>query len=970
MTDGRPTDPGETITFGGFTLNAARRLLTRDGVPLPLGSRALDILVALVSRAGQAVDKKTLMAEVWPDVVVTEASLRFHIAGLRKALGDGEDGARYLATLAGRGYCFVAPVSRSDEPSPDLAAGEAVRVENLHETGLPPRLGRVIGRTQEVQAILTRLMAVRFVTIVGSGGVGKTTVAVELGHDLLEPFAGGVFFVDLGAVEDPALAPATVASTLGLSAQGDDLRLIPHLRARRVCLILDSCEHLIDAVSALAEHIFAAAPDVHILATSRQALRVRGEQVHRLAPLASPPDGGGVTAEAALAFPAPRLFVERASAQGASVGISDCDAGLIADICRKLDGVPLAIELTAGRVEAYGLAQIAALLDERLTLSWNGRRGARPRHRSLEATLDWSYDLLSDVEQAMLRRLSVFVGPFTLEAARAVTPDGAINEAAVLAALAGLVAQSLVATDRAGPELRYRLLDATRAYASQKLLVEDGVNAVAARHADYYARWLEEAVATSAAANAPVGRAERGANLGNVQAALQWSFSAGGDPASAVRLAVAAMPLLFAMSLLSEVHRWSAAALDLLDERRRGGQSEMKLQGALGLSLMFLRGATADARAPLERALEIAEDLGDGVSQLDMLASLHIFHERLCEYRVAMAYAERAIAVARTLDDPDSVAAALALVGVSHHLAGNIDLADNEVQAALRTPTASHKVSEFYFGFDHRTRAMICFARNLWLRGRPRQAADAARDAIDHAAATEHPVTLCIALLWSISVFLWIGDFESAEIHLDRFIAHAKSNALTPYVMAGRGLKAELDIRRGEIESGVAALKKSLDELQVERYQLLTTPFSIVLSEGLAALHRSSEAMAVIEDAIRSVERNGDLYLMPELLRVRARVRLSGASPEPDLAEADLESSLEWSRRQGAVGWELRSAVDLARLWGEVGRVSAARALLEPLLERFDRTFPTQDAVAADHLLATLADTAIPGGEELQSPKR
>jgi predicted ATPase len=264
------------------------------------------------------------------------------------------------------------------------------------------RLIGMVGRDYDVLKLSARLTAARFVTIVGSGGVGKTTVAVAVGHHLMEAFAGAVLFVDLSMLGDPDLVATVVASMLGLSVQSDDATpsLIAYLRDKRILLVLDTCEHLIEAVAALASSIFTAAPQVHILATSREALRVDGEQVYRLDPLACPPEDVGLTAAVAQTFSAPKLFVERAVASGARLDLSDAEAAIVVGICRKLDGVALAIELAARRVEADGLHQTAALLDQRLTLLWVGPRTAPPRQKTLHATLDWSYGLLSDLAVA------------------------------------------------------------------------------------------------------------------------------------------------------------------------------------------------------------------------------------------------------------------------------------------------------------------------------------------------------------------------------------------------------------------------------------------------------------------------------------------------------------------------------------------------------------------------------------------
>ena len=407
----------DVISFGPFRMDPSERLLTRDGAVVDLGARTLDTLMVLVSRPNEIVGKRELMAQVWPDVTVEEGSLRFHISGLRKALGDGENGARYITTLAGRGYCFVAPVTRSSDRS-----GKPAVAASFPRANVPGHLLRMVGRQDDVLTLSTELAASRFVTIVGPGGVGKTTVAAAVAHDLLEDFSGAVHFVELGALSDPGLVASSLALSLGLSVRSEDPTpsLISHLHNKRMLLIFDNCEHVIDAAATLATKIVMSGPGIHILATSREALRVDGEQVYKLEPLGFASDDPGLTAAIALTFPATQLFVERAAAGGARLELDDTNAVIVASICRKLDGVALAIELAAGRVAAYGLSQTAALLEQRLSLLWHGKRSAPPRQQTLKATLDWSFGLLSELEREVLQQLAVFVGDFTLEAALAI----------------------------------------------------------------------------------------------------------------------------------------------------------------------------------------------------------------------------------------------------------------------------------------------------------------------------------------------------------------------------------------------------------------------------------------------------------------------------------------------------------------------------------------------------------------------
>jgi DNA-binding winged helix-turn-helix (wHTH) protein len=394
----------DVLCFGPFRLAASERILEKGGVLVRLGSRALDILIALVERPTEVVTKKELFARVWPDLLVDEGNLRYHVSALRKALGEGRSGGRYVTNVSGRGYCFVAPISRAASP-PVLLSNSLAH----SPVGLSPSPTGIVGRDETVQLISEELIARRFLTIVGPGGIGKTTVAIAVGHTMLAAFDGAVHYVDFGPLGTPSLVPNIVASTVGLPGNFDDpLAALPaFLRDRRILLVLDSCEHLIESIAPMAERIFREAPEVHILATSREPLQVEGEQVHRLDPLAFPPDDEPVTAACALTFPAVQLFVERATANGSGFELNDADALIVGKVCRKLDGIALALELAAGRVGAYGIKGIASLLDGPCRLLWQGRRTASPRHQTLSAMLDWSYNLLPESERVILRRLGV-----------------------------------------------------------------------------------------------------------------------------------------------------------------------------------------------------------------------------------------------------------------------------------------------------------------------------------------------------------------------------------------------------------------------------------------------------------------------------------------------------------------------------------------------------------------------------------
>ena len=535
--DGDNAWTDDVVSFGPYRLFAAERQIKKGDERVLIGSRALDTLIALVERAGEVVTQRELISRVWPDVRVEEANLRVHIASLRRVLGHGRKGARYIVTVAGRGYSFVAPVTlstpRSSPPREDAVSDQLQR--------LPPRLSRMIGRDEIIRALSTQLTMDRFVSIVGAGGIGKTTVAVSVAHTLLGDFNGAVFFVDLAALTDAKLVPTTVARALGLIVQTQDpLRsLAAFIGAKKILLVLDNCEHVIDSAATVAERVVGETPQAHVLTTSREALRVEGEHVHLLYALDCPPESSGLTAAQALAYPAVQLFIERATASGHDAALSDIDAPIVAMICRRLDGIALAIELAASRCGSLGIRGVGQQLDNRFGMVWKGRRTALPRHQTLNAMLDWSYNLLSQHEKAVLGRLSVFVGDFKLDAACSVASDAEIDEATATKAIESLLAKSLISMTELHRTPYYRLLETTRAFAQAKLAERNERNRVTWRHAKFFSDFLQhDRLVQSRFGEHDMSR--YASHIGNVCAALKWAFSHGEDVAVGAELAAGA----------------------------------------------------------------------------------------------------------------------------------------------------------------------------------------------------------------------------------------------------------------------------------------------------------------------------------------------------------------------------------------------------------------------------------------------
>nr|WP_245586700.1 winged helix-turn-helix domain-containing protein [Pleomorphomonas oryzae] len=480
--DSRAT--GTIYFFGPFRLVPTERRLERDGHPVTLGSRALDILIALAERPGEVLGKSELLRKGWPDLTVDESNLRFHIVGLRKALGDGTGGRRYIVNVPGRGYCLATATQH--------VATMPSQTSQLGRQPLLPVLDRIVGRDAAIHDIVQTLRTHRFVTILGAGGAGKTTLAIAVTHQLAGDYGDDILFVDLGDLADPTLVASTLATALAIDTPSSDptAEIIDDLRERRRLIVLDGCEHVVDEVAKLAEQIYLQAPQVGILATSRERLRVEGERTIPLSGLAHPSLGECRTLEEAMRFPAVCMLIERARAAGYVGTIGDADAGCVAGICRTLDGLPLAIELAASRVAEYGWSETARLLEGRHRLIWSGRRTAPARHQTLQSAIEWSYDRLDPIQKMIFARLAIFSGPFQLTDAMSLTLGDDLTATEIAGVLQSLVEKSLLAVVRDGQATSYRLLDTMRAFACLKLDAGGDRQAAAGRHAPAEGRAL------------------------------------------------------------------------------------------------------------------------------------------------------------------------------------------------------------------------------------------------------------------------------------------------------------------------------------------------------------------------------------------------------------------------------------------------------------------------------------------------
>jgi predicted ATPase/DNA-binding winged helix-turn-helix (wHTH) protein len=836
-TSGRsPVDIDDTFVFGSFRLIPAQRVLLRDeGEPLRLGSRALDILIALVERAGETIHKDELMARTWPDTAVDEGALRVHVAALRKALGDGRAGKRYIANNPGRGYTFVAPVARG-------SGGSAPAPERATVAGnLPVSLTRIVGRDDVIATLATQLTHRRFLSIVGPGGIGKTTVAVAVAEALGASCSDGVWFVGLASLPDPELVPSTVCTVLGISPSGANPvpGLAAWLRDKLALIVLDSCEHVIGAVAQLAEEILKAAPQVRVLVTSREPLRAEGEWLHRLASLELPPNPAGLSAVEALRYSAVQLFNDRAMAAVDGFTFDDAGAAAVLEICRRLDGVPLAVELAAARVDVFGVRELAAHLDDRFRLLTSGRRTALPRHQTLAATLDWSYQLLSDAERAVLRRLAVFAGDFSLEAALSVAVD--ISSPEAVDQIGSLVSKSLIAADLRGEPPRYRLLDTTRLYGREKLKSSGELRQVAQRHAKYYRSAFARAESESESRPQDEWLAIYGWHLDNVRAGLDWAFSPEGNPQIGAALTIAVVPLWVQLSLLDECRERVEQALTGIDSADAATvRPRMQLSWALAWSLMYGVGRARGAGPAWATTLELAERLDDTSYRLRALWGSCIDQFNNGQLRAALEFARRFAALAGNSGDVVDLMMADRLLATSLHYFGDQRSARDHIDRTLAQLAALAQQPQIVrVRFDMRVSTHYFQARILWLQGFAEQALRVVEHNIAEGNAVGQALSFCSVLGQGACPIAYLtGDLDAAESYGAMLLDHTERHPIRLWHLWARCFNGLVIAKRGDIAAGLRLLRGALEQAGEARF---LPRFLLLLGELAACLGKASE---------------------------------------------------------------------------------------------------------------------------------
>jgi predicted ATPase len=674
--------------------------------------------------------------------------------------------------------------------------------------------------------------------------------------------------------------------------------------------------------------------------------------VHHLSPLSCPPaNADAPTAAEALGYSAVQLFVRQVANSGHALGLTDDDAPIVAEICRRLDGIALAVELAAARVGAHGIRGTASLLDKHFRLLWRGRRTAIPRHQTLRATLDWSYNLLPETEQVVFRRLAVFVAGFSFQAALDVAAES-LDPAEFEETLAGLVEKSLVTLD-SGAVIGYRLSDTTRTYAWRKLAQSGETAKVARRHCEHLLHALDQPGINPLAPPAPETVNFFVSNLTNLRAALDWCFSDDGDTGLGAKLTSVSACLYVQTRLLTECVTLTCRAIRALDDLSQGTEVELRLQAGFASSVMVTTGNVPAARTALVRALEIAVRINDAPMQFYLLHALYKWQIRSGDFRGFKALTESVESAAKEIADPLADAIAYGVRAVACFFTGENDEVARSARMALEAPVHSTKLNVACFGDLDRVAKPI-LARNLWVLGYPDQAALEAAAAVQEAGDRNNPFTLCYVLMSCITVALDTGNWQRAEELIERLTGIANKHHLLTYARAAIGWQGRLVASRGDPARGVELLQTAITALHEDGYELYRPCFSLQLAESLAEAGQSDLAVRTICEAVTWAETRECILSLIELLRVKGEVLSLMTPADMSEGEACLLKSLDLARERRLLSLELRSGISIARLMAARGANKDAVETLAPIFGRFTEGFATRDLVAAGTLLDEL----------------
>ncbi|AXC11195.1 Signal transduction response regulator / Tetratricopeptide repeat-containing protein [Acidisarcina polymorpha] len=971
LRDNQPVDgtpPGinavrvETIkeiafTFGPFRLIPSRQLLIRGRSPVKLGARALDVLHLLLTRTGEEVSKDALIEFAWPNVFVDQANLKVHISGLRRALEDTFPNPTYIATIPGRGYQFVAPVQK------ELIDQEHyTSIDQQAASGFPVP-STLVGRQRDLQAIARALEFTNLVTLVGPGGVGKTSLAIAVAHIIRKKYPDGIHFVDLSVSSDPTLVPHLIATSVGIRTEMSDFVpvLRSHLRDKRALIVIDNCEHVLHAAATIVSQLIQEKARGRLLTTSREPLGVSSEHLQRIEPLGVPGPKAINSAMDAMSYPSVELFAIRAL-ESTGYELNDQDAQAIADLCERLDGLPLAIEIAAAKLDQFSPSELLESLRGRVAQLGQGEEKSHARHRTLWATLDWSYRLLSIEEAMLFRLLSVFAGPFEWTEVAGMARILRYSPYTTTLALGGLVAKSLISADLDGEQLRYQLLFSARDFAAEHLINDPYARDAHHQHAVSVLTTLQKAETEWSWVDNRLWRTRYGEKAADLRKALDWCFGASGDPTLGISLAIAAIRLWNEQSStidqLYQVDRALQHCVMLPEGLKRGAQ----LATSRAWGLLHARRLRSEADNAWNTALEVAR-LDGGVDQeIAVHCGRVIFFVYTGRCDQAIIVLDQFARIAEHANDQASLFDEARLRAfVSIHLGHVVEVRIQLEQLAKeldRGLSISRAASRY--GLQRLVSVQTTLALANWLSGRPRSAVGAIEELLSRTSEARQLIGQAHVLaLFAMPLALWMGDIETLERYTKmlRDILNVENIALWDPVQRFY----EHVARQARGHHAIEEIQSAIQDLVKDNFVFRTPMYLGVLAQILLRSGQREQAQETIESALKLQHQLQERWCLPELMRIKGSVL--EALGEHAMADAWRRRALEGAQRDGSRFLELRVANDLAETALDSGDFSSAVNLLCPITKFSDEEeeFPTEDFGRRARLLAearTLASSA------------
>jgi predicted ATPase/DNA-binding winged helix-turn-helix (wHTH) protein len=944
-----PVESDEFVDFGPFRLCPRHRQLLFGTEEVHLGGRAMDVLLALAHEKGDLVPKERLFEAAWPHVSVHESNLKVTVAYLRRALREYAPSHEFITNVVGRGYCLRTDTrpedSRSDADRPVVAAPRL------------PELGTVIGRDVVIAELRETLAHNRLTTIVGSGGIGKTTVAVAVAHLFEDEGGGSVTFVDLARVASQEFVASSLAAAFGISSTTNDIlqAVVSILARRRAVLFLDTCEHVLNEVSRVCAVVLANTSEVRILATSRQVLGARHEKVVRLAPLEVPPPGDADTARDVLRYSAPQLLAARAFEKG-GYRVEDRDARAIGEICRRLDGAPLAIELVSSRLLGRSADIVLKELDDRFRTLRRDIPGGPLRHQTLLVTLEWSYALLTRDEAAVLRAISIFAGSFDMDSLIRIVAHLGLALSETFDAIAGLLSKSMLSVDQTYGEPRHRMLDSTRAFAGDLLKSCGELDAVSASHARLQLEILTRAGVEHATLPARKWHATYSGQADDLRKALDWALYGCGDLMLGIQLTVAGLPLWSELSLAEESRRNCARALSEFN-RIGCADAPLKLKLIVGLatSNTYLSADPQETVALLEAAIQLARETGDASAECGALGALAMYNLLPGHQSTVPDILHSMRDAAIRANDRSALWEQEQLCAVLEALSCDWPSSLSRLEK-LQAEMRDHSESAVpRFQLNQKTDVAVQLGARLWLMGKPGRAVSAIEDAAQEAMEVGHGLTLIHCLSRGIIfVMSECHHYSKARSYTEILKSTIYRHGMAAWIPVADCYGKAIDALSGELPSP-EGLRVARDNLQKASVQMRNPVYFAVLAKAMVAIGQADDAARTIDHVLQA---DSQRWLLPELLRLRAATER--AFRHEGQAETTLRESLRVSNEVGLLAWKLRSAHDLAVLLKDRGASAEARQILEPVYDQFTDGFDSGDLRSSRQLLRQLLSSALP----------